>query len=114
MDKGVGIERAAETVFELADKHVRSLTDGRCWVNKVEVFEHEDNSAVYTESNSAVEQETIKTTYSFNAEADLQPAVTTPVETVTQQQSAPNRGAAVGNGVSQGMSNPFAGTSWGA
>jgi len=114
MDKGVGIERAAETVFELADKHVRSLTDGRCWVDKVEVFEHEDNSAVYTESNSAVEQETIKTTYSFNAEADLQPAVTTPVETVTQQQSAPNRGAAVGNGVSQGMSNPFAGTSWGA
>jgi 6-pyruvoyltetrahydropterin/6-carboxytetrahydropterin synthase len=114
MDKGVGIERAAETVFELADKHVRSLTDGRCWVDKVEVFEHEDNSAVYTEANSAVEQETIKTTYSFNTEAEIQPVATTPVETVTQQQPAPNRGAAVGNGVSQGMSNPFAGTSWGA
>jgi 6-pyruvoyltetrahydropterin/6-carboxytetrahydropterin synthase len=114
MDKGVGIERAAETVFELADKHVRSLTNGRCWVDKVEVFEHEDNSAVYTEYTNEQATETLKTTYSFNVEAEIQPVDTAPVEPVTQQQPAPNRGAAVGNGVSQGMSNPFAGTSWGA
>jgi hypothetical protein len=58
------------------------------------------------------------TTYSFNAETEIQPAVTTSEvpynEPTNIQQPPPNRGAAVGNGVSQGMGNPFAGTSWGA
>jgi 6-pyruvoyltetrahydropterin/6-carboxytetrahydropterin synthase len=47
MNNGVGIERAAEFVFERASKFVEEATDGRCWVDKVEVFEHADNSAVY-------------------------------------------------------------------
>jgi 6-pyruvoyltetrahydropterin/6-carboxytetrahydropterin synthase len=120
-EKGVGIERAAENVFEIADRHVRELTSGRCWVDKVEVFEHEENSATYSTDSVlglvSMDLPTV-TTYSFNAETEIQPAVTTSEvpynEPTNIQQPPPNRGAAVGNVVSQGMGNPFAGTSWGA
>ncbi len=47
MAKGVGIERAAEFVWKTADEFVKQLTNNRCWCEKVEVFEHEDNSATY-------------------------------------------------------------------
>lgn len=51
-DEGVGIERAAAACFRIATKHINRLTNGRCWVNKVEVFEHSDNSATYTRPDS--------------------------------------------------------------
>jgi len=123
MEKGVGIERAAENVFNIADRHVRELTKNRCWVDKVEVFEHEENSATYSINDVkeiAADLPTV-TTYSFNTEAEIQPSVSTSEFTHTEPisiQQAPqqvDRGARVGNGqVSNGMGNPFAGTSWGA
>ena len=45
---GVGIERVAEAVYQLANDFILFHTDQRCWVDKVEVFEHEDNSATYS------------------------------------------------------------------
>jgi 6-pyruvoyltetrahydropterin/6-carboxytetrahydropterin synthase len=51
MPDGVGIERTAEYVWRVANDHVKQLTNGRCWCEKVEVFEHEDNSATYCENN---------------------------------------------------------------
>ena len=45
MENGVGIERFAEWCFNVADSYVNSMTNGRCWVDKVEVWEHEKNSA---------------------------------------------------------------------
>lgn len=47
MHGGVGIEKFAEHCFRLADKHVKDLTNKRCFCSKVEVFEHEKNSAIY-------------------------------------------------------------------
>lgn len=44
---GVGIEKFAEHCFKLADDYVADLTQGRCWCSKVEVWEHEGNSAIY-------------------------------------------------------------------
>jgi 6-pyruvoyltetrahydropterin/6-carboxytetrahydropterin synthase len=44
---GVGIEKFAEWCFDIADHHVGSMTKNRCWVDRVEVFEHENNSAAY-------------------------------------------------------------------
>lgn len=44
---GVGIEKFAEYCFDYANTYIRNKTNNRCWVQKVEVFEHEDNSAVY-------------------------------------------------------------------
>ena len=48
MEGGVGIEKTAEWCFKTADKYIRNNTHNRCWVSKVEVWEHEKNSAIYT------------------------------------------------------------------
>lgn len=45
---GVGIEKFAEYCHIVADSFVDELTDGRCSCVKVEVFEHESNSAIYS------------------------------------------------------------------
>ena len=48
MERGVGIERTAEWCQVVADEYVRNITDNRCWCSKVEVWEHEKNSAIYS------------------------------------------------------------------
>ena len=106
MKDGVGIERAAENVFNVADRHVRKLTNNRCWVDKVEVFEHEDNSATYSKAE-AVETAApvVTTTAAVIPEQPVQVEVQQPIH---------NRGAIVGNNIiTNNMGNPFAGTSWG-
>ena len=45
----VGIEKTAEYCFKVANEFVQNMTDGRCKVIKVEVWEHELNSAIYKE-----------------------------------------------------------------
>jgi len=47
LEDGVGIERFAELCHNLANEYVDDLTDGRCWCTRVEVWEHEGNSAIY-------------------------------------------------------------------
>lgn len=47
LKNGVGIERFAEYCCEVADAQVKAMTDGRCWCEKVEVWEHEQNSAIF-------------------------------------------------------------------
>ena len=44
---GVGIEKFAEWCWSVANKHVEKITKGRCRCIKAEVFEHENNSAIY-------------------------------------------------------------------
>lgn len=44
---GVGIEKTAEWCFNTSDKFIRDMTYNRCWVSKVEVWEHAENSAIY-------------------------------------------------------------------
>lgn len=55
MKNGVGIERFAEWCCETANNYVQQLTDNRCKCVKVEVFEHEKNSAIYESSKSSAE-----------------------------------------------------------
>lgn len=50
---GVGIEKFAEYCHIVADSYVDELTDGRCSCVKVEVFEHENNSAIFEMGNSS-------------------------------------------------------------
>jgi len=47
MPKGTGIERIAEWCWDVANSYVKELTKGRCWCEKVEVWEHENNSVVF-------------------------------------------------------------------
>jgi 6-pyruvoyltetrahydropterin/6-carboxytetrahydropterin synthase len=107
MPNGVGIERTAEWCFKAASSVLRELYGDRCWVESVEVFEHEANSAVYSESKEIT----------YNEMHPLEHAVTTePVYTHQPQPAVSDHGpkpAAVGNKVTSGFSNLFAGTSWG-
>ncbi len=48
MSNGTGSERIAEYCYNTADFFIKAATNDRCWVEKVEVFEHEDNSVVFT------------------------------------------------------------------
>ena len=50
MSNGTGIERVAEFCFKVADEFIKDQSEGGCWLDKVEVFEHENNSAIYTEN----------------------------------------------------------------
>ena len=164
MPKGVGIERTAEWCFDVADAHIRGITKNRCWVDRVEVWEHDKNSAIVSHSHVRVadhnpyaadkhiaEQyelpfngnETFATTIQPNIQmsttvaaginidntniatvdvpADPNAPRPAPVgnqtSVITQSDKKPDHAvpARVGKApVTQGWSNPFAGTSWGA
>lgn len=42
---GVGIEKFAEFIFNKVNEYIKERTNNRCWVQQVEVWEHEQNSA---------------------------------------------------------------------
>lgn len=110
LEKGVGIERAAEVVHSISNNYIKSLTSGRCWVDKVEVFEHEDNSATYTSPSTACE------TKILSQEEVMTPVVNATTETVapeTVNTTHTSNGAHVGPNTSTGKGSWFAGTSWG-
>jgi 6-pyruvoyltetrahydropterin/6-carboxytetrahydropterin synthase len=60
MENGVGIERSAEWCFNAAQSYIVSMTDGRCWVDKVEVWEHEGNSSTYSCDSTNINLSTAK------------------------------------------------------
>ena len=105
-DKGVGIERAAELCYNTAAALIKDKYGDRCWVEQVEVFEHEDNSAIYkptaVESQPAAVQGIVSEQEVKQAEQQVQAV----------QQNAPTP-APVGNAVTSGKGNWFAGTTWG-
>lgn len=51
---GVGMEDTARALCEYADRALRLDTNGRCWVNTVEVRENDKNSAIYVNPNAGV------------------------------------------------------------
>ena len=119
MNEGVGIERFAEWCFKTADTFVDEVTNGRVWVESVTVYEHDDNFASYNRS-------TVKTNETVSPEPQAIYEQTTrttpepPQETTTQPPAAPYNPdkhagrSRVGPGVIKpGMSDPFAGTTWG-
>jgi 6-pyruvoyltetrahydropterin/6-carboxytetrahydropterin synthase len=125
MEKGVGIERVADWCFDVADAHVRGITSNRCWVEKVEVWEHEKNSAIYVPNGDNINPYVAT---DITQTVVVQPnIVTTPNEPLTTSVGAPSpavveavnanngpRPASVGNKTTTGYGNPFGGTSWGA
>lgn len=123
MSKGVGIERTAEWCFDVADGHVRGITNNRCWVEKVEVWEHDKNSAIVSFSTTAEPQqagETVATTIQapINQVRDFLEDVAeeTGVNVSNVLKNAPStgsQGARVGNKITTGYSNLFGGTTWG-
>lgn len=86
MSKGTGIERISEWCFETANEFVKSLTQDRCWCTRVEVFEHDNNSAIFESS----EQPTIENVKQMKLELDKnnQEKESHPVPKVKQNKSA--------------------------
>lgn len=118
-EKGVGIERTAEWVYETTNKFVTEQTDKRVRVIKVEVWEHEGNSAIYEESLSDITlrlKEEVKKEVETVAGVVENSVFEVPVESpkeVKEESPAHTPAGSLYNPRSTGMSNPFAGTSWG-
>jgi 6-pyruvoyltetrahydropterin/6-carboxytetrahydropterin synthase len=106
MDNGVGVERFAEFVFKEADNFVKYKTSNRVSVKKVEVFEHEDNSAIY-ERVAATHVEVSKPT-------NITPIQEIKLESPYSSEKINPDAAPLHNKVTTGYGNPFAGTSWGS
>tara|TARA_R100000908_G_scaffold35826_1_gene16442 strand:- start:359 stop:991 length:633 start_codon:yes stop_codon:yes gene_type:complete len=112
MTGGVGIERFAEWCFKTADSFVDEATNGRVWVESVTVYEHEDNFASFNRSTIKANE----TVASVVEEAqEVVAETTTPAPAGAPYNPDKHAGnARVGPGVVKpGLSDPFAGTTWG-
>lgn len=113
--EAVGVEKFAEYVFNIANKHIQQDTNGRCWVDQVEVFEHDKNSAIYKKTPVEVtlingrdivaEPAPLDTTYTSTDATKDQPGVTYCTPQLIDQHAA-----SVGRTATQGIGNLFGGT----
>lgn len=131
MNKGVGIERTAEWCFDVADSHIRGLTKNRCWVEKVEVWEHEKNSAIFSYAGTsepfwkdvqnvntvtALDRKVKAEQYELNFNQPIANTVAAPAPEITNAVNNHKEAkvpAKIGNKPTTGFSNLFGGTSWG-
>ena len=115
MPDGVGIEKTAEWCFKHADAFIRSKTSDRCWVEMVEVWEHDKNSAIYQkQKEKTTEKQTQAKVNAEQYEFKLDPLPTTNTPVPPANNNDLSRPAPVGNQVTSGWSNPFGGTTWGS
>ena len=119
-EKGVGIERTAEWVYENANKFVTEQTNNRVRIIKVEVWEHEGNSAIYEELLNATKDEGhIKVEEEVKNIHDLKEKeieATAVINDEVKNEPVADQGPKVQplySKVTKGMGNPFEGTSWG-
>ncbi len=111
-EKGVGIERTAEWVYETTNKFVTEQTNNRVRVIKVEVWEHEGNSAIYEESLGDITvkfEDRVDEYYNDTVTAIEDDEVKNEDRVADQGPRTPP----LYSKKSTGMGNPFAGTTWG-
>ena len=102
MPNGVGIEKFAEFCLSEADSFIRNMTGNRCYCYKVEVWEHESNSAICSDEVATVTP-SINTTVSIT-----QPEINNQKPT-DKLNCPPLHYPKTHNS----FKDPFAGTSWG-
>ena len=123
-EKGVGIERTAEWVYETTNKFVTEQTNNRVRVIKVEVWEHEGNSAIYEESMSDITFKAYDDVDEYHEDmaGTVDVVIGNNITTVPIEENEVNnqpvedsgpRCAPLHNKVTSGLGNPFEGTSWG-
>ena len=135
----VGIEKTAEFCFKSAQTFLKEAYGDRCWVEKVEVFEHELNSAIYSEQRPVVYSTSFNTPAAVTSTPPLEAAAeikvdetTVNVETVAETElptptplqvppAGPTGSTTKGpgpvplrSGVTNGYSGLFDGISWGS
>jgi 6-pyruvoyltetrahydropterin/6-carboxytetrahydropterin synthase len=84
MEDGVGIEKFAEYCFNVADKYVRNSTNNRCWVESVEVWEHEKNSGIVKADHNTQQKQLITEAASYDKVTPTIEPVQTPAASFNQ------------------------------
>jgi 6-pyruvoyltetrahydropterin/6-carboxytetrahydropterin synthase len=118
-DKGVGIERTAEWVYENANKFVTEQTNNRVRILKVEVWEHEGNSAIYEELLNATKDEghiKVEEPQNLHDLKEQEIEATAIINDEVKNEPVADQGPRVPplqSKVTKGLGNPFEGTSWG-
>jgi len=115
MEEGVGIEKTAEWVYNAVSNYVKESTNNRVTVTKVEVWEHEGNSAIYEQTlndNTSTLTPKVENTQKETEQKTKEEVVN---NIQKEKEQVEGRPSAIGANtrVTQGMSNPFQGTSWG-
>ena len=131
---GVGIEKTAEWVYQTVSKYVKESTKGRVQIDKVEVWEHDGNSAIYdtrlntlnNSGSSYVDHRVFnkETAHEMALQEELNLNSSNNDESVLDNLKKPKesdpeldtgRRSSLGSNikVTKGTSNPFEGTSWG-
>jgi len=126
---GVGIEKFAEYCLNTANAFVKRLTQERCWCEKVEVWEHENNSATFENNNTSTEYEYLN--FNTNTTTEIpqppvlisevkqtvptpEPTVQVPVPEPTKVPEPPKRIVPqYTDKTKNSFRDPFKGTSWG-
>lgn len=116
---GVGCERFAEHVLKTADTFIDEATEGRVRVASVQINEHGSNFATcHRESTPTVTAQEVATAVTNSIDVktvELAEEAEVATEEPAIDHTAGQGAATVGGGKkSNSMSNPFAGTSWGA
>jgi len=116
---GVGCERFAEHVLKTADTFIDEATEGRVRVASVQINEHGSNFATcHRESIPTVTAQDVATAVTNSIDVktvELAEEAEVATEEPAIDHTAGQGAANVGPGPkSNSMSNPFAGTSWGA
>lgn len=106
--EGVGIEKTAEWCALAADEFIRKSTNNRCWVDQVEVFEHELNSAIYSTQQQIIADVATASTRSQSVDV----IATSLDQTAAPSSTTTSRPAHVGPNNSPGKGDWFKGTSW--
>ena len=114
---GVGIEKFAEFCLKQANEIVKKDTNGRCNCYKVEVWEHENNSAVYEETSGfttattsyVIEEDKLVPSTPLIAPSPSPEPLPAPSPVATKLNSPPLHNQKAYNT----FKDPFAGTSWG-
>jgi 6-pyruvoyltetrahydropterin/6-carboxytetrahydropterin synthase len=110
---GVGIEKTAEWCFNAASQFIKDTYGDRCWVEKVEVYEHENNSAIFERTKDTQSVEVITPVGSQVAVIPVSEVA--PVQPTPVPEPPVNLPVQVGNSkVTTGYSGLFDGISWGS
>jgi len=110
----VGIERVAEFCYHAATAAITLKYGDRVWVEKVEVFEHEDNSAIYEPIKPTNDQiDSMVLNHAIVTAQEIGDPVVTmpePIQTPPHQSTAAHVGPRTTTGNYSGL---FSGTNWG-
>mgnify|MGYP003134569507 CR=1 FL=1 len=125
---GVGIEKTAEWVYQAVSKYVKKSTNGRVKIDKVEVWEHEGNSAIYDTrldtlnnnsskyvdnrilSKEKAHEQALKENEKRLEQEVFSEMVNKEISNSNEPRPAPSTSQTKTVG---GLGDPFAGTSWG-